>query len=78
MSQSQPPSTAHLVLSGGALALKCKAPGCRHQAKRWIGWNSAPPGKPVELVKAPLCVEHKAELKARGLKFTDLGRVFRG
>jgi hypothetical protein len=33
------PNTAHLVLSGGALAIKCRAPGCKHQAKRWIGWK---------------------------------------
>jgi hypothetical protein len=74
----QQPTSARLVFSGGSLALKCKAPGCKQQAKRWIGWNAAPPGKPPELVKAPLCAEHKAEVKTRGLKFTDLGRVFRG
>lgn len=78
MKTTEQPSTARLVFSGGALALKCKVPGCKHQAKRWIGWNAAPPGKPPELVKAPMCAEHKAEMKARGLKFTDLGRVFRG
>lgn len=69
-------STARLVFQGGALALKCKAPGCKRQAKRWIGWNSASPGRPPVLVKAPLCGEHKSEVKARGLKFTDLGRVY--
>ncbi len=77
MKQSNQPDTAHLVFSGGALAIKCAAPGCKRQAKRWIGWNSAPTMTPPELVKAPLCAKHKAEAKARGLKFTDLGRVFR-
>jgi hypothetical protein len=78
MKHETQPNTAHLVFSGGALAIKCRAPGCKEQAKRWIGWNAAPPGKPPELVKAPLCAEHKRAVKARGLKFIVLGRVFRG
>jgi len=54
----------------------CRASGCTRRAKRVLGWNSAKAANnPLELVKAAFCSDHKREMKARGLRFTDLGGV---
>ncbi len=70
-----PVKQVSLIFSGGALALKCRAPGCKRQAKRWIGWNSAPPGETPVNVKAPFCADHTRAAKAMTRSCVDLGGV---